>query len=89
MTSTRHRHELGGQVGGRVVAQDQTELHTRPRQPLDRDAQLRVQGTQRVGGRVVVLPQLGDPGQREPEIDEALDPQQPDQVGDAVLLVAV
>jgi hypothetical protein len=44
---------------------------------------------QRIGGMVVVLAQLGDPGRRESEVDQPLDAQQADQMGDAVLLVTV
>ncbi|MCO5546627.1 hypothetical protein L7F22_000058 [Adiantum nelumboides] len=83
------RGELGGQVGGRGTVQDQGQLGAGLLQPLDGGGQL---GVERAGGllrvRVGVV-HLGDLGQREPEVDEPLDPQQPHQVRHPVLLVAV
>jgi hypothetical protein len=38
---------------------------------------------------VVGVAHAGDLGQGEPQVHEALDPQQPDEVGHAVLLVAI
>ena len=83
------RGERGREVGGCRLLEDLADLDACALQAVQVLGEMAVEGAECLPGMPVRIPQFGDLRQGEPEIGEALDPQDPDEMRDAVLLVAV
>jgi hypothetical protein len=85
--------DRGGECGREVdrgrALQDLVDLEAGVLQAVDGPGEPAVEVAERVPGVLAGVDQLGDLRQGEPQVGEALDPQGPHEVDDAVLLVAV
>ncbi|MBM7438639.1 hypothetical protein JOC24_002044 [Streptomyces sp. HB132] len=86
-----HGGEAERKIARSASAQEDAHLRAGVLQPFDGGGQLSVESPQitRIGVRIRIVVHVRDPGEGEAQSGEALDPEEPDEVADAVLLVSV